>query len=214
MAQRREDFPSLVERFMAYVQIDTQADAASNTRPSTAGQHDLLDLLVRELEALGLADVEKTDYAAVMATLPANLPDDHPRPAEVPVIGFIAHVDTYQGTKGSRVRPSVFRNYDGSRIVLKEGGGARSRGRSRPPAARRGRPRPHRRNHPAGCRRQGRGGRNHARPDAAHHGPLDPSWPCPGGLYRGRGNRPGRRPFRHRALRRRFRLHHGRQRSG
>ena len=56
-----------------------------------------------------------------MATLPANLPDDHPRPAEVPVIGFIAHVDTYQGTKGSGVRPSIFHDYDGSRIVLKEG---------------------------------------------------------------------------------------------
>jgi tripeptide aminopeptidase len=80
----------------------------------------MLDLLVKELEALGLEDVEKTSYAAVMASLPANLPADHPAPEKIPTIGFIAHVDTYHGTSGENVKPVIRKNYRGDKIVLNE----------------------------------------------------------------------------------------------
>ena len=118
MTKRLEDFPGLVDRFISYAKIDTQADESSETRPSTMKQHDLLDLLMKELEELGLEDIEKTDYAAVMATLPANLPDDHPCPDKVPTIGFIAHVDTYPETCGKDVKPTLLKNYDGGKIQL------------------------------------------------------------------------------------------------
>lgn len=114
------DFPGLVDRFISYAKIDTQADDNSQTRPSTEKQHVLLDLLVKELKDLGLEDVEKTDYSAVMATLPANLPG-HPHPDKVPTIGFIAHVDTYHATNGANVQPQMHRSYNGEKIVLKDG---------------------------------------------------------------------------------------------
>jgi len=116
----RDQFPALVDRFLRYVKIDTQSDEKSEERPSTAKQHDMLDLLIEELEALGLADVEKTDYAAVMATLPANLPPDHPAPDKVPTIGFIAHVDTYHATPGGGVEPRLHEDYQGGDLVQNE----------------------------------------------------------------------------------------------
>jgi len=117
MPKKRADFPSLVDRFLNYVKIDTQSEENTGSRPSTAKQHDLLDLLIEELQALGLEDVEKTDYAAVMATLPANLPE-HRAPEKVPTVGFIAHVDTYHGTSGANVKPTILKNYQGGKIVL------------------------------------------------------------------------------------------------
>ena len=113
MSKNRSDFPSLVDRFIAYAKIDTQSDEKSETRPSTAKQHVMLDLLVEECKALGLEDVEKTSYAAVMATLPGNVDG-------APTIGFIAHVDTYHATSGANVRPTIIENYQGQKIVLKE----------------------------------------------------------------------------------------------
>jgi tripeptide aminopeptidase len=118
MTRKRSDFPSLVDRFIAYAKIDTQSDEHSNTRPSTEKQHVMLDLLVKELKELGLKDVEKTDYSAVMATLPANLPASHPAPKKIPTIGFIAHVDTYHGTSGANVKPIIHKKYKGDKIVL------------------------------------------------------------------------------------------------
>lgn len=118
MTKRLEDFPGLVDRFISYAKIDTQAEEGSETRPSTLKQHDLLDLLIKELEELGLEDIEKTAYSAVMATLPANLPADHPCPEKVPTIGFIAHVDTYPETCGKDVKPTLLKNYDGGIIQL------------------------------------------------------------------------------------------------
>ena len=112
MTKNRSDFPSLVDRFIAYAKIDTQSDEKSETRPSTAKQHDMLDLLVEECKALGLEDVEKTSYAAVMATLPGNVPG-------APTIGFIAHVDTYHATPGANVKPTLVENYQGQKIALK-----------------------------------------------------------------------------------------------
>lgn len=104
---------SALERFLRYVAIDTRADESSRTTPSTAGQLDLMRLLESELRALGLDDVVLDDYGYLMATIPATVPN-----TGVPVIGFIAHVDTSPEMSGANVRPIVHRRYDGRDIVL------------------------------------------------------------------------------------------------
>lgn len=104
---------SCVERFLRYVQIDTQSTETSDTYPSTAKQLDLSRLLVEELKALGLSDAALDEHGYVMATLPATT-----QKADVPVIGFIAHVDTSPEMSGAGVKPIVHRNYQGGDIVL------------------------------------------------------------------------------------------------
>ena len=100
----------MLERFLRYVRIDTQSDEDSTTYPSTAKQLDLSRLLVEELNALGLADVELTEHGYVFATLPGS--------AGAPVIGLIAHVDTTPEAPGTGVHPIVHRDYAGAPIVL------------------------------------------------------------------------------------------------
>ena len=104
------------DRLIRYCRIDTQADEHSSTTPSTEKQFDLLNLLVDELRALGLEDVTLTDYAAVLATVPAT-----PGLEDAPVIGFLAHVDTSPAYEASGVEPIVHRNYEGGDIVLPKG---------------------------------------------------------------------------------------------
>lgn len=104
---------SALERFLRYVTIDTRADDASTACPSTPGQLEMMRVLVAELRQLGLGDVVLDDYGYVMATVPASSPG-----VGVPVIGFIAHVDTSPEMIGAGVRPIVHRNYDGRDIVL------------------------------------------------------------------------------------------------
>lgn len=87
------------ERLIRYARIDTQADEASTTVPSTEKQYDLLRLLVDELEAIGAQDVTLTDYGAVLATIPATVATD------VPTIAFLAHVDTSPGFNATGVKP-------------------------------------------------------------------------------------------------------------
>jgi len=102
----------LEERFLRYVKIDTQADAASPSSPSTEKQYDLLRPLAAELKELGAQDVQLTDYGAVLATIPATVKTD------APAIAFLAHVDTAPQFSGTGVKPIVHRTYDGSDIVL------------------------------------------------------------------------------------------------
>ena len=104
---------SALERFLRYVAIDTRADDSSASCPSTPGQRVLMDLLAAELRQLGLDDVVVDDHGYLMATVPATsaAPD-------VPVIGFIAHVDTSPEMSGAGVQPIVHRAYDGADIVL------------------------------------------------------------------------------------------------
>jgi tripeptide aminopeptidase len=102
-----------LERFLRYVRIDTQSDENSTTYPSTAKQHVLLDLLVGELKAIGLKDVAKDEHGYVFATVPATT-----KKAGVPVIGFIAHVDTSPEQSGADVKPLIHRGWDGADIVL------------------------------------------------------------------------------------------------
>jgi len=100
------------ERFLRYVQIDTQSDPQSKTFPSTEKQKDLGRLLVEELKAIGLADAVLDNFGYVYATLPANTSKP------VPVICFCAHMDTAPDCTGANVKPLVHQNYDGGDIVL------------------------------------------------------------------------------------------------
>jgi tripeptide aminopeptidase len=104
---------SVLERFLRYVTYDTQADESSATYPSTPGQLVLLRDLAGELEALGLDDAEMDEHGYVMATIPATSAK-----AAVPVIGFIAHVDTSPEMSGAGVKPLIHHDYDGRDLVL------------------------------------------------------------------------------------------------
>jgi len=103
----------LENRFVRYVQIDTQSDERSTAVPSTAKQLDLLRLLADEMRALGVEDVVLTDYACVMGTIPATVPAD-----DIPTVAFLAHVDTAPAFSGTAVKPLIHRNYDGRPLTL------------------------------------------------------------------------------------------------
>lgn len=106
-----------LDRFIRYAKIDTQSQDDSTTYPSTKKQFDLLNLLVQELQGLGLQDASIDEYGYVMATVPGNLPKGHPAHGKVPVIGLIAHVDTSPSASGANVKPQVV-TYTGGDIVL------------------------------------------------------------------------------------------------
>lgn len=101
----------VLERFLRYVAVDTEADPASTTYPSTAKQLDLSRLLVDELRAAGLDDVELTEPGYVFATVPGTV-------AGAPTVGLIAHVDTSPAAPGAGVVPIVHRAWAGDTIVL------------------------------------------------------------------------------------------------
>ncbi len=102
----------LIERFTSYVKIDTQSDEKNPDCPSTPGQLVLAKQLVKELKEIGMEDVTMDENGYVMATLPANTDKN------VPVIGFLAHLDTATDFTGANVRPQIVENYDGKDIVL------------------------------------------------------------------------------------------------
>jgi tripeptide aminopeptidase len=102
----------VLDRFIRYVQIDTQSARDSETYPSTAKQLDLLRLLTEELKQIGMQDVRMDRYGYVTATLPAN------NGKASPVVGFLAHVDTSPDASGANVHPRVIEHYDGGEIVL------------------------------------------------------------------------------------------------
>ena len=103
---------TVLERFLRYVTVDTRADEASASCPSTPGQLVLQQLLADELRAIGLQDVDVDVNGYLMATVPATVA------GAVPTIGFIAHVDTSPEMPGNGVIPIVHRAWDGSDIVL------------------------------------------------------------------------------------------------
>ncbi len=100
------------ERFMRYVQVDTQSDPMSPSQPSTEKQKDLSRILVKELLEIGLADAELDEHGYVYATIPANTDKN------VPVLCFCSHVDTAPDCSGAGVKPILHKNYDGKDIVL------------------------------------------------------------------------------------------------
>jgi tripeptide aminopeptidase len=103
----------VLQRFLRYVQYDTQSDERSTTYPSTEKQLVLLRDLAAELREVGLTDVAMDQYGYVTATIPATT--DKPG---IPAIGFIAHVDTSPEMSGAGVKPIVHRAYDGRDLVL------------------------------------------------------------------------------------------------
>ena len=100
------------ERFLRYVQIDTQSDPLSKSNPSTEKQKDLSRILAEELKQLGVADAYMDEWGYVYATIPSNTEK------KVPVICFCAHVDTAPDCSGKDVKPIVHANYQGQDIVL------------------------------------------------------------------------------------------------
>lgn len=109
---RRQE--QLLDRFLRYVQIDTESNPTSTTYPSTAKQYDLLRLLESELRALGCQDVNLDEHGYLTATVPSTLPPGR----TVPTIGFLAHVDTSPDITGAGVTPIVWRGYKGGEIRL------------------------------------------------------------------------------------------------
>lgn len=102
----------ILERFLRYIKIDTQSDESSSNYPSSEKQRVLGNLLIEELKALGLKDVSVDKYGYIMATLPGNTDK------KVPVIGFLAHMDTSPDMSGENVNPQIIENYNGNDIVI------------------------------------------------------------------------------------------------
>ena len=106
------DKKHIIARFIKYVTIDTESDPNNPAFPSTKKQWDLAKILEKELNQIGLQDVELDENCYIMATLPSNL--DY----EVPTIGFISHIDTSPDFTGKNVNPQIIENYDGKDIIL------------------------------------------------------------------------------------------------
>ncbi len=102
----------LLERFLRYVKIDTTAQSAAETYPSSLGQLELGRLLAGELRAMGVADARQNEHGIVMATIPATIRQS------APVIALCAHLDTSEETSGAGVKPQVVRDYRGGDLVL------------------------------------------------------------------------------------------------
>jgi tripeptide aminopeptidase len=120
---------TVLDRFLRYVTVDTRADEASASCPSTPGQLVLQQMLADDLRAIGLTDVEVDANGYLMASVPATVA------GSVPTIGFIAHVDTSPEMPGSGVKPIVHRAWDGTDIVLPDDPSAVLRAREQPELA-------------------------------------------------------------------------------
>ncbi len=100
------------ERFMRYVQVDTQSDPDSASQPSTLKQKDLSKILAEELKQIGIADAELDEYGYVYATIPATSSKN------VPVLCYCSHVDTSPDSSGKGVKPILHKQYKGQDITL------------------------------------------------------------------------------------------------
>lgn len=105
---------SALDRFLRYVKIDTQSAEDQPTVPSTRKQFNLANLLAKELTALGAQAVRVSEFGIVYASIPGNLADN----SKVPVVGFIAHMDTSPDVSGANVNTIIHKNYQGGDIVL------------------------------------------------------------------------------------------------
>lgn len=103
---------TVLERFLRYVQIDTQSDPNSPTIPSTEKQKDLSRVLVKELLAMGVEDAHLDEWGYVYGTVPSNTDKI------VPTICFCSHVDTSPDSSGTNVKPILHKNYQGQEITL------------------------------------------------------------------------------------------------
>ena len=103
---------TVIERFLKYVTFDTQSDESTGVTPSTPKQMVFAQYLKTELEELELKDISLDENGYLFATLPSNV--NH----EVPVVGFIAHMDTSPDMSGENVKPRIVEKYDGKDIPL------------------------------------------------------------------------------------------------
>jgi tripeptide aminopeptidase len=113
-AQLKPPTESVMDRFLRYVKIDTQSAEDQTTTPSTRKQLNLANLLAKELNALGAQNVRVSEFGIVYATVPGNLADN----SKVPVVGFIAHMDTSPAVSGENVNAIIHKNYQGGDITL------------------------------------------------------------------------------------------------
>src|ERR1043165_762547 len=104
----------VMDRFLRYVKIDTQSQEDQTTTPSTRKQLNLANRIAKELTALGAENVRVSEFGIVYATVPGNLADN----SKVPVVGFIAHMDTSPAVSGENVTAIVHKNYQGGDITL------------------------------------------------------------------------------------------------
>jgi tripeptide aminopeptidase len=105
---------NITDRFLKYVSFHTTSDYNTNLTPSTPGQMIFAQYLAEELKSIGLTEVELDKNGYIMATLPANTDKD------VPVIGFVSHMDTSPDMTGKNIKPRIVDNYDGGDILLNE----------------------------------------------------------------------------------------------
>ncbi|MDR1654158.1 MAG: peptidase T [Prevotellaceae bacterium] len=103
---------NITDRFLKYVSYHTTSDENTNLTPSTPGQMLFAQFLEAELKSIGLQEVELDKNGYLMATLPSNMDK------RVPVLGFIAHLDTSPDSVGKNIKPSIVTNYDGKDILL------------------------------------------------------------------------------------------------
>jgi len=103
----------VAERFIRYVQIDTQSDPTSAKHPTTEKQKDLSKLLQRELLGMGITNATTDEYGYVYATIPSNSTKGN-----MPAICFCSHVDTAPDCSGTNVKPIYHRYYDGNDVIL------------------------------------------------------------------------------------------------
>ncbi len=103
----------VTDKFLRYVAVETTSDENGATHPSSLKELDLSRMLVEEMKEMGIADASLDENGYVMGTIPANIDK------KVPVLGFIAHVDTAPDASGKDIKPQIIKNYDGSDIPLK-----------------------------------------------------------------------------------------------
>jgi len=113
-AQLKPPVEPVMDRFLRYVKIDTQSQEDQTTTPSTRKQLNLANLLAKELTALSAENVRVSEFGIVYATVPGNLADN----SKVPVVGFIAHMDTSPAVSGENVNAIIHKNYQGGDITL------------------------------------------------------------------------------------------------
>jgi tripeptide aminopeptidase len=113
-AQTQRPSESVLDRFLRYAKIDTQSKEDQDKVPSTAKQLVLANLLAKELKELGVENVRVSEFGIVYGMIPGNLPAN----SKVPVIGFMAHMDTSPEVSGENVNPIIHKNYQGGDITL------------------------------------------------------------------------------------------------
>ena len=105
---------NIEDRFLTYINFDTQSNSSSKSSPSTLKQLNLAKYLVEELKSLGITNAEMDEFGYVYAHIPASPNNSNP------TLALIAHMDTAPEMSGTNINPKIIRNYDGSDIVLNE----------------------------------------------------------------------------------------------